>query len=530
MRLLLALLLMFPMLAAGAVRELTECGTLPETISAESPFDLDACNLQDGDDITSLLTDIATEWGNVYVRAPGKTVWVYAGYTVFTVDDFYFLEDQSARNTFLIQHKVVNPATCSGNDCYGYWVLWSFSNFDNVVIGGPKLSVTFVGNHPGLANCTAQYRPHVEVGKSGVASNCDTNVGLVEFRISDSSIPDLFDFRANVKFSQHYGLYSYNSTVGVPTNANNRVAQTNIAGLFYATSGVFLHQGTYDVWTDPDRFVVSDPFVRGFGWDGTVPDQSGANTPLIEQGLPVGCGNFDDDQVRSVGLSAYYSNSIDGGMLIEHGWHGFAQRYPGRIGTAESPYLVRIRNWAITGAGTGYPSGVRVKGAPEAIFSKGDPANNDPDTGLYRFVRLIALPSVGHGRASSSLLNCAQDNNWPNGLSNFMRFENGNTSVPMRWFQWEFAGDFDTNFRRGELVSFGSASDDQPNYGHTVRLAAGVVMRSTETTILRDRSTVTGPGTWANLAVTDASTAVQGKDSNIVNTNVSGTITVSANT
>jgi hypothetical protein len=56
------------------VRELSECGTLPATISEAAPFDLDACSLVTGDDIATLLKDVATEWDAVHVRAPLQTV------------------------------------------------------------------------------------------------------------------------------------------------------------------------------------------------------------------------------------------------------------------------------------------------------------------------------------------------------------------------------------------------------------------------------------------------------------------------
>jgi hypothetical protein len=527
----LLVLLLCPIAVFAVDRDLDDC-TVGSTPTALAPLDLDNCTINDGDDITGILTVLASTYGNVYVRAPSRTANVVAAYTVFTVDDFYFLEDEDGRNTFLIQHKSVNPATCSGTDCKGYWVLWSIQNFDNAVIGGEKLSLTFVGNHPGLANCAAQYRPHIQVGISDTTARiCDTNFGLVEFRMTDGSTGQLFDFRANVRMSQAYGLYSFNSSNAEGSQVN-RVLQTNIAGLFYATSGVFLHAGSWDVWTDPDRFVLSDPYVRGWGWDGTVPLQ-GNGQPAVQAGLEVGCTSYVNDQVRTVGLSAYYSNSITGGMLVEWGTGGFAQRFPGRIGTAASPYSIRIKDWGITGPGTGYQAGVRVKGAAEALFSKGDPADNDPNTGTYRFMRLYSLPSqYGGGRGSASLINCAEDNNFPDGVGNFIRFEaNEVGSRQTRWGQWELAGDFYTNWNwpaGSEIFKFGSSADESENFGHTLKLSSQTTL--THKIILRDRSTVTGPGTFADLDITDANAIVQGYNSTIIDTNVSGVMTVSDGT
>jgi hypothetical protein len=121
---------------------------------------------------------------------------VVAAYTVFTVDDFYFLEDQSARNTLLIQHKAIDGDACVLADCYAYYSLWWFKNFDNIVIGGPKLAVTFKGTHPGLANCDDQYSAQFQISKyrglsdeqaGDNADDCKENNGLLRMLIDDGS-------------------------------------------------------------------------------------------------------------------------------------------------------------------------------------------------------------------------------------------------------------------------------------------------------------------------------------------------------
>jgi hypothetical protein len=222
---------MFPLLVGAVARDLDDCDTLVTPPTALAPLDLDTCDIDDGDDITGILTGLASTYGDVYVRAPSHDAWVYAAYTVFTVDDFYFLEDESAANTLLIQHVSVDPATCVGTDCTGFWVLWKFKNFDSVIIGGPKLSMTFLGNHPGLANCTTQDAPATQLGISEATREiCGFNEALLSFRMDDGSAATLADVRANVRFSQMAAIDFFGSqTLGATTNVINQV---NVAGMF----------------------------------------------------------------------------------------------------------------------------------------------------------------------------------------------------------------------------------------------------------------------------------------------------------
>jgi hypothetical protein len=501
-RLLLALILMVPMLASGAARTLSDC-TVSATPTASAPLDLDACTINDGDEITGILTGLASTYGNVYVRAPSRTAWVVAAYTVFTVDDFYFLEDQSARNTFLIQHKVVNPATCSGADCRGFFTLWSFSNFDNVVIGGPKLSVTLQGNHPGLGNCATHYRPAVETGwNAGSAAICDINYGFIQASMSNSTQADLFDMRANIRFSQGYALVGgINSVEGVTANS---VYQMNLVGLFYATGGVTVN-GAWNVWMDPDRTVFSDPFVRAWGWDGTL----GTGTVA---GRPLGCNDGGvNDQVR-LGTPAVF-DTLTGGFTIEYGYSVFIPRLVGAVGTsAAAPFVIRLKDWGMSGPGTAYDAGVFVKKTAEATFMKGDPADRPDTDDPVRFLRIIKLPSTyADGATGANFTGCTANNNLADGTSNFARLENGGSSSGRlnRGWHIEFAGDWTTTaqggtFVRGELLRFGTSQDAYPIYNHTMRVADGTYIQDTLT--LRDRTTLTGPGAYKDIAAAHAYT------------------------
>jgi hypothetical protein len=517
MRLILALILMVPMLASAVERDLDDC-TIGATPTALAPLDLDNCTFDDGDEITGILTGLVSTYGNVYVRAPSRTAWVVAAYTAFTVDDFYFLEDQSARNTFLIQHKVVNPATCSGNDCKGFFTLWSFSNFDNVVIGGPKLSVTLQGNHPGLANCSTHYRPATETGyNAGAAAICDINYGFVGFSMTDSSTATLADVRANLKFTQGYAVYTTGSiTEGGTTN---KITQLNVAGLFFATSGTFFHQGVKNAWSDPDRYVLSDPFVRAYGWTGTTGTQT-------DNGLPVGCNDSDNKQVRASGFAGYYTDSITGGMTVDYGMISWVQRFASQVGVSQSePYIVRLKDWGISGPGTSYPAGVRVKWTNEANMFKGDPHDAGTSGVVQRWVRFQKLPDTyGSGPSSASGTGC--DEVYNPGNSNFARLENSVTGRANRDWDVTFSGNWLWPHGGHPLLRF--AWDASASYGHTMRLASGTTINSTIT--LHDRSTVTGPGTYSELVVADYNTNVPGANSSIVNTNVAGAVTISADT
>jgi hypothetical protein len=556
-RLILAALLMWPLLAGAVARDLDDC-TVGSTPTASAPLDLDNCDIDDGDDITGILTGLASTYGDVYVRAPSRTANVVAAYTVFTVDDFYFLEDQSAANRLTINHKKIMPvakgsafptsgdhwyrwfwrtdeskmyrcegytapdctswverttgtfpywessvdttqATCTSSACNGFFTLWQFSNYDNVVIGGANLSLTFVGTHPGFANCSLQIYVNMQTGRDlTYASLCDMWQGMLDFRMTDGSVATLADVRANVRFSQHLAIAS--AGPDYYHLDTNRTTQFNVAGMFYATSGIQIN-GATTVWADPDRTVLSDPYVRINGWTGGTSGE----TVL---GLPYGCSNQVDDQVRMASVSGYLVRQFNGGFTMEYGQFPWVMRLTGRIGTAASPFIVRLKDWGVSGPGTGASAGVRPRGTGQVILFKGDPAN-DLSESPSRFVRFIKLPDTyGSGlNYNTQYVETCGTSIGGSDAANFMRFENNTSGAETRDYWFEFAGDWTRqpdggDFVRGtELIQFGSGLDTQPNHSHTVRLAAGTAIPA-DTVILRDRSTVTGPGTWGNLAVT----------------------------
>jgi hypothetical protein len=517
MRLLVAVLLLVSFDASAAVRRLATDCTVPVSVPTEAaPFDLDACTLVGGDDITSLLKDIQVKWPDgFYVRAPSKSLTLISDYIAWpsATKVYVFMEDQDPVNKLTIQHK---------SDPADFWRMWKFENFATVKLGGPNLSLTFRGNHPGLANCDVQYPLALAEGIPDVAARiCDINRGLIEFRMSDGTQATLADVRANVSFSQHYAIYTWGSACYAgQCGPANKILQFNVAGVYYATSGIFFHQGVRNAWADPQKTTITDPYLRMFGWDGTVPGPT-------QGGLPIGCSNQSKDQVRMSAFSGYYVDSIKGGIRVEYGAGGFVQRFVSRMGnSSDDPFIVRIKDWNVTGPGTGYPAGVRVKKTVELNFFKGDP-HDYPDTGApLRFVRFVKVPSTyGDGAAYAPLTGCAYNNNFYDAPSNFARLENSTAGLNRDW-DVTFEGDWNTNFLRGDLFVF--SFDDSRSYRHTLRVADGTTI--TDTIRLNDTSLVTGSGSFTNLAVTPASGATVTRDNTITNTNIGGNVVIEAGT
>jgi hypothetical protein len=506
--LLVATLIFFALDATAAVRRLATDCTLPGyTPSEAQPFDLDSCTIQNGDDITQLLTDIRSKWpSGFYVRAPSRSISVISNTINWPSDTkFYvFMEDQDANNKMLIQHA--NPPT-------DFYTLWKFQNFDTVKIGGKNLSLTLKGNHPGLANCDVQYPTYTS------SAICDANRGLLEFRMTDGTMANLADVRANISYAQQYSIYTWGDAGAGGTK--NKIYQLNVAGLHYATSGVFFHQGVRNAWADPNKTVISDPYMRMAGWDGSVPGAS-------QGGLPMGCGDQNKDQVRMASFNGYYTDSVTGGITIEYGGGNFVQRYGGRFGTsAADPFVVRVKDWMVTGPNEqGYRPGVRVKKTSEVILFKGDP-HDTPDTGQpIRFVRFVKVPSTyGDGPANSPLAGCAYNNNTFDGASNLIRLENSTDKLNRDWYV-TLSGDWNTNFVRGELFLF--AFDPSRSYRHTLNADSGTTI--TDLITMYDTDTVTGPGTYTNIRVSDYSASTQGQANTITATNVTGSVLIDANT
>jgi hypothetical protein len=504
-----------------AVRRLAEI-TAPGAISEVSPLDLDLFNLAEGDDITLLLTDIVTRYGSVYVRAPSKTVGVVCDTISFTVGNFVFLEDQSAVNKLTIQHAPSggDSATISILEVGGTPItpckkplLWHFSAPIYVKIGGSNLSMTFIGTHRGLHQPGDYFAPPYTSGPRSIE-----NIGLVHVYVPSATSPNLLDFRANVRFSERYALFVSGTTLTVPFGGDvNRFKQVNVAGLFYATAGIYFQQGVKNVWFDPDRTVLSDPYLRGAGWGGglTGTDTLDGRTRKYSNS---GNASYTPGQnwYRLSGGGAYYADSLTGGVTFEYGVWNFVQRVIGHIGTASQPFVVRVKDWCVSGPGTPYEAGVTVPSPVQQILFKGDPAEAYGNTQPFRFIHWMKLPST-YG-----------DGCFGNG-DNLVRVEANDFSGILNYgYDVKFSGDWYTNFWNGTVFQFEYSTDTAcRTWGHVLRLPSGTTM--TDQVLLLDTDTVVGPGTYSNLSVTTAAN-VTSQANTIRDCRVSGAITVGAST
>jgi hypothetical protein len=519
MRYALILLCLFALPSEAAVRRLTECGTLPATISEVSPFDLDACNLVAGDDIAVLLTDIETEWGAVYVRAPSKPLSViHGGSTNWGSTVFLFLEDGSNLNTLSITHVPTSDVR----------TMWDFSDISTVKVGGPNLSMTFIGTHPGLG-----------VGEDGQQD------ALLAFTQSGSSNGVLADIRANFYKTYKSGLYF--SGPQSETSSTGDILQVNIAGVFTG-SGFNVNGGVYDVWVDPDRTVVMDPWMRGVGWDGGV-----AGTYL---GTPYGCSDLARYEYRNFPpAKTLFVHKITGGVTLQYG-HAIADMFVNyQIGNgASDPFILRLKDWGFSGpiGLTGYPSGVLGK----MVALRTGPIKHDPlwdhGTGL-RHLRIVQLPSTyGNGTWTSGISSgCAVGNLTSNAggtsagyvwqpeasrdNSTSLQFVTAYVDVTFSGFtEWWGLGSTGTYALGAGESPDSSASEPTPDrsFGHTLRVASGTQMPGVVT--MMDTTTITGPGSWYRPVITEWVTAPGGvtitpHDNTIINTRVHGYVTVGDN-
>ena len=536
--------------AYGTTRRLAADCNVPSgfTPSEAQPLDLDSCTLLDNDDISSLLIDIGARWGAVYVRAPSKSLslnsdtimWEKA--TSKPIKAFVLLEDQDPNNSLVIHHVPsdatgqlsLSPEPCATTPVGGSatidkkYVMWGFTNYSYIKLGGPAQSITLIGTHPGLGDGASR------MCGTTPAYVQDINAGLLDFRVTDGSRPVLADVRLNTMNSEAYSIY-FNGAQGVGASSG-RAQQVNIAGLHWNTTGIFVHGGVQSVWFDPDRTVISDPYVRNMGWDGAISGTA--------NGRQVGC--FDSSRSRGRQNSGpYYVDRMTGGVTLEYGYISFAPRVVKEVGSsATSPFVVRVKDWGTSGPGTGYPAGVMVKKGWQSILTKGDPhpayGNNKP----FRFIKYVSLPSkYGQGLYGGELSKCASgnstNNNYPDADDNLIRFEaNDNVGENFGW-DVSFEGDWNTQWRRGSLIALAwepwSASDR--SYGHVLRALKDMEFK--DTIYLHDTNTATGPGLFSNIGIRPecvyaaggtpcSKGAIAAKANAIQDTNVSGAVTISA--
>lgn len=501
----------------------TDC-TVPTGFSptASAPFELDWCRPADGDEITQLLTQIASRWtSGFFVRAPSSSMSLVSNsidWSTTSVKDFNFTESTGSATL-----RIVHPTTPT--DIYR---MWRFTNLRRAVIGGTGLKITFVGTHPGL----------------GTGDN--TQAGLISFHTSDGSSPALADFRANVSNTHSFGLHFTGGAVGTNGEATaNRFQQVNVAGRF-VNSGVVINSGVQDAWFDPDRLHVLDPFNRMQGWDGKV-------AMTRPDGVKAGCADTARYQYRAgAAAGAQFVRRISGGVTFEYGTPNgniFVAKYIGD-GPAQ-PYRVRIKDFGFSGPTemTGLPAGVMVKKAIDTPVMKHDPLPEYGHTQAdFRFIRFEQLqPDYGNGLEGGPITSgCAAgnrtDNAYHGGTPLIWRPEASRDGVPSQYVtafvdvtidgitEWIGLNNSRTYFEAsggGADISPGPSVPDR-TFGHILRATSGT--RVPGVTTLLDSSTLTGPGSWYGPTIvparTDQGTYINPKDNQILSTHVHGSIEI----
>jgi hypothetical protein len=526
------ILVLFPLYAGAVARDLGDC-TVGGTPTAIAPLDLDNCTISDGDDITGILTDLASTYADVYVKAPSVsksvtfTGTVQFGPSGMGADEFKFFEDESA--TLSIQHvPVTEDAT-----------MWRMTNLDAITIGGAGLRMTLRGTHPGLGTfkpCTGSLE----------ACTVETQTGLIDIELTDASNPALADIRANFWTTWSAGVMFVGGSTGASGEATaNRWQQVNIAGTHVGAGAIF-NSGVQDLWFDPDRTVFMDPWNRFQGWDGGL-----AKT---DSGRDVGCSDTARQMYRNpAGPSGNYMRRVSGAVTLEYGLphaNFFAVKYLGN--SATDRFLVRTKDMGASGPTsiTGLPAGVAVKTGVTHGIMKNDPM--PLYTGITgadsRWLAFQQLPSTyGDGTYGATIA----DGLCETGTSS----NNFNSGTPWIWFaeassdtlasqyvnayqDVRFTGTFDWDFANStrEYIRGQGAPDKHiccaadRTYGHVLTMASGASVTGIATML--DTMTLTGPGTWANINIarvqidSGSDAYVNPNDNTVTDTRVSGVIAV----
>jgi hypothetical protein len=493
--------------------------------SATRPFELDWCSPREGDEVTKLLGQIASRWPAVFsARAPTTSLTLVSNtieWRALPVREVYFLEAQNGATLRLVH-------SAAATDKYR---MWRFANLRRAVIGGAGLKLSFVGSHPGLG------------------TGDDTQAGLIEFVTDDGSTPELADFRANVMNAHSFGLYFRGGASGSSgESVRDRFLAAKVSGTFI-NSGLYINSGVIDLWYDPEKLHVMEPFARVQGWDGVV-----AGT--TRDGVKFGCFDYERTQARvNSGAGAQYVRRISGGVTFEYGTPNaniFVAKYIGNGPT--DPFRVRFKDFGFTGPTelTGLPAGVMVKKSHGTLLMKHDPLDPYGRTSAdFRFIRFEQLPSDygnglhGNAIASGCAPGNATNNNMATGTPNIWRAEASRDGQEAQFVTAlvdvtvdgvsEWTG---MDNSRSYLQAAGSGADISPGptvpdrtFGHVLR-ATGRTRVPGRTTLL-DSSTVTGPGSWYQVVIapvaTDQGSMINPVGNKVIDTGVHGSVVIGPN-
>jgi hypothetical protein len=533
----LLILALFPLYVGAADRTLTgDCTGLPDVGTPPThttPYDLDGCTINSGDDITGIVQGAYSRWSTVALRAPSETLSVtYTDTHTYTGGQFVFLEDEVASNRLTIQHVVVTLDA----------KMWILANPTRVQIGGTNLGMTLIGNHPGLGQgkpCTGDLE----------ACTFNDQYGLVEASLSGGVTPALLDFRVNASMTWGSALYVSGGNNGANGDSTaNRFTQINIAGR-YLSSGVNVNTGGHSVWVDPDRTVIMDPWLRATGWDGAHAETRG-------DGVKVGCYDSTRRESRTHPMiNLQYVTNLTGGVTLEYGMPYANTFVPKYMGTSRAaPYLVRYKDWGFSGPNTitGLPGGIMSKSVFTGIM-KNDPSPDFDLSSTARWLRFQQLPSAyGNGAQSQGIsASCAVGNSTDNTTAGSNPYlwmpEASRDGVASKYthsyfhvaFQaitpWVNPADSSTlsHFRAAceSPDSTPAATPDLPDRCHhnTYYVPSGTSMPAGVP--MHDNTTVTGPGIWYVIVIDPITTAPGGTvlnpvDNTITDTRVRGWVDV----
>jgi hypothetical protein len=371
---------------------------------------------------------------------------------------------------------------------------------------------------------------------------------MLWFKLDDGSNPDLEDFRANFKNTWGQALLFQGGANGSTGEATaNRWKQVNLAGVFI-NAGANLQSGVMDVWIDPDRTVVMDPFVRAQGWDGAV--------ATTYAGRDIGCMDYNRSTPRNgPAILGNYMRKVTGGVTGEYGQFGvnfFATKYFGNSDTDR--FLVRVKDYGSSGPTwmTGLPAGVAVKLGTTAGLMKNDPAATfgSITAADKRWIRFQQLPSTyGNGMYSFGIDEpCADGNLTSNSFASGTPFiwlaeassDSNPTTYQNAYFNVKFSGNWDflsANSTRRYVGGAGSGQDYQSGedavdrtWGHVLSIDSGATMVGLVDVL--DTGTITGPGTWSNVKIErvqidqNSNDYICPNDNTVTDTRIAGVVTV----
>lgn len=247
-------------------------------------------------------------------------------------------------------------------------------NYDYVMIGGPKLNITFIGKHRGI--------------RGGFNSRAGKKFPLAMFYFihdKPKNYETRLEFKANIKDSYWFGV----DHRGSPSSLGSS-DMVVIAGSFW-NSGLRMNTGFRELRLD--NVLLTDPYGVGFGWDGT--------SNVKNNGYNIKPHHWE----RTRGLRVTYAKKITGNMTLEYGGaHWFISTIQ-QIGESQKkPFHITYKDLGFSKTGTKiFTSGFLDTGG------KVDSAGKNPKN-LSRYMKFSeAKHKYGYGLRNSVILEATSE-------------------------------------------------------------------------------------------------------------------------